>query len=149
MKKFNLKLLPIALLIMGSITISSCALKEDADEAKVTVEKFYQKMKDQDYDALAEMIDDEGLAANTKEEWITVIKRKETLGDFKGYDEGFGWHTSINNGVTEVQVDYITHYEQLEDVYERFVLIKRGKDGFKVLNYQFNQNKSELQEILK
>lgn len=148
MKKFNLKRLPVAFLILGSISISSCALKEEADEAKVTVEKFYQKMNDKNYDALAEMIDEEGLAANTKEEWISVIKQKESLGDFKGYDEGIGWHTSIDNGITKVEVDFTTHYELLNDLYERFVLIKRG-DEFKVLSYQFNEDKSKLQDALK
>lgn len=147
-KTINLKLFPFILLIVGSISISSCALKEEADEAKLTVEKFYQKMKENDYEAIVDMIDEEGLAANTKEEWIAVIKQKEDLGDFKGYDEGIGWHTSINNGITKVQVDYTTHYDLLENVYERFVLVKR-ENKFKVLSYQFNEDKSDLQEILK
>lgn len=145
-----LKIKPLSILFVAFMTfsISSCGLKAEADEAGKYVEDFYKKMKDNDYEAMLEMVDEEGLKASTEDQWLAVFKQKEALGEFEGYDEGLGWHTSINNGVTKVQVDYTTHYADFENVYERFVLVKRGEE-FKILSYQYNENKSSLQDVSK
>ena len=120
--------------LMATLFIGSygCGFGVTAKSAEPTANKFYELLKDRDYDKIELIIDD---AAGPKEDWIKVLKEQEVLGNLKSYKKKMGFHTSINNGVTTVELDYECEYDNATT--DEKLMLKKVDKGFKLAGYEY------------
>jgi len=136
--------LALGLFLVG-LNFQSCGFAADAEEAEKYVDEWYDNLKAKDYDALMAMVDEEGLEANSEEEWRTVLQQKEALGEIKSIEKDVGFSANSSDDVTTVTLDYTVEYD-LVTIYERIKMVKRGEE-YKVLSYQYNEDKSRLENL--
>ena len=127
------------LLVFG---LNKCGIGKSASEAELVADQFYKHLQNHDYEKIIPLLDEEALAASPEEEWMSVLKQKEAMGEMKSFRKNIGFNTKINNGITKVYLRYTCEYEGGK-LYDRIVLIKRKKD-FKIYNYEYNKNKNAL-----
>ncbi|MDX2361507.1 MAG: hypothetical protein QNK23_11925 [Crocinitomicaceae bacterium] len=139
MKKF---ILPIIALTFVSILFTSCG---QAAKAEKTVEQFYDMLKSEDYSKTESLLDEDALAINPIEDWVTLLENKESLGTLESFTKDMGFNTSIHDGITEVVISYTCDYSGTS-VYEQFKLVDRGS-GFKIYTYEYNLNESSLSDL--
>lgn len=128
-----LSLLLVAFLVVG------CDATQDATE---TGKEFHELLMAGDYDALTEMISEEGLDASSAEDWTDLFMRINES-EIESYKKT-GFNTNINNGVTKVTLNYTIELKKEDDTYyEEIIFIKKG-DEFKLLHFSINKDKSKL-----
>lgn len=136
MKNLHILLFLVAgLLIFGS----SC---ESVSEATEIAEEFYALKKAKDYEGIIKLLDEDALAENPAEQWLQHFKTVEAeMGGLKSYSKT-AFNTSTNNGQTSTSLNYTVEYSK-GTLYEKILFVKRN-DGFKILGYQSNRDRSKL-----
>jgi len=123
----------IGLIFVALITLSGCGLREANDEAAKEISKFHKHMKNGNHSAMVNMFDDEALRATPRREILTLFERIEQFGKVKNVTQNMGFNSSINNGVTTVELSYTIEFED-RTMQEEFTMRKTG-DKFKILGY--------------
>ena len=113
--------------------LGSCGFGKIADSAKPAAEKFYEHMKAHEYEAMEKML----YSGADVEEWMNVIRQKEVLGEMTSFKKNIGFSSSINNGVTTVELNYTCKYDEGTTA-EKITLIQEG-EAFKVYGYEYKQ----------
>lgn len=126
------KLFPLAILAVLFVTLYSCGIGVTAKSAEPTANKFYELLKERNYDKIELIIDD---AAGPKEDWIKVLQDQEVLGNLKSFKKKTGFHTSINNGVTTVELNYVCEYDN--GTTDEKLMLKKVDKGFKLAGYEY------------
>jgi|GEM_PF-2817714 hypothetical protein len=130
------------LIVVLSTVFYGC---ESLSESDKVVKQFYENIKTEQYDKIPELLDEQAIVANPAEEWKDMIKNLVvSVGKLKTYSRT-SFNTSIKNGVTKTVEDYTVEYEN-KTLYDRIVVIKTG-EKYKILHWQFNSDKSKLDEV--
>lgn len=124
------------------LVLGSCGFGDAAKDAEKYADQFFKHLKTEDYNAIGKMIDEEGLAANSMDEWMSVLEGKEVCGKLQKVKKKMGFNTSIKNGTTFVSLKYKTTYTDCE-LHEKLVLVERGKE-YKVYRYEYNEDPSKI-----
>lgn len=115
------------------LLMNSCGFGVTAKTAEPTANKFYEVLQSREYHKLDALMDE---TAGSKDEWLDVLElQHEALGDLKSFDKKVGFHTSINNGVTSVELNYECEYEN--GITDETIYLKQVKKGFKVTGYEY------------
>ena len=113
--------------------MNGCGFGVKAKTAEPIATKFYEILQSKEYNKLEAIMDE---SAGSKDEWMAVIDlQNEVLGDLKSFDKKLGFNTSINNGITSVELNYECQYENA--VTDETLYLKQGKKGFKVTGYEY------------
>lgn len=137
-----MKSLNFIIILSISVVFCSCGFGKAAKNAEPVADKFYAMQKTDNYNQLEAILDEGALAANTIEEWKSVIQRKKDCGSFVEAKKKMGFHTAINNGLTTVTLNYKTTYETCV-YHEKLVLVQRNS-GYKVYSYEYNTDASKI-----
>ena len=126
-------------LLLFSILAVSCGSTMDAvEEGK----KFHEAYNAGEFQMLANM----SYNSEKVEDALGFYQvMNETYGDFKSFKKT-GFHSSINNGITKVVLNYTVEFENFEGkFYEQISFIKDG-EVVKISGYNINKDKSKLPE---
>lgn len=136
-----MKHLSFSLIMLAAVLLSffSCESVGKSDEL---AEKFYQNLKTKNYEAIPAMIDQSALDTHPAQDWIDLMKAKESYwGDFKSYKRT-AFSTKTEDGQTVTSLDFTVEHEKGK-VFERMKFIDR--DGqMKIYSYQYNEIADEL-----
>ena len=114
-------------------TLSNCGFGVTAKSAEPTANKFYELIKNEELHKMEALLDE---SAGSKDEWMSVLEaQKSALGKLLKYDKKVGFHTSINNGVTSVELNYECEYEN--GITDETLWLKQVKKGFKITGYEY------------
>lgn len=137
------KIIALSLLFVVPALISACGgIGKNANEAEKVGERFYKNLENRDYDIIITMLDPEAVKASPVEDWKRVLENKEAYGELESWSKKIGFHSSINNGVSTVTLNYKTKYTQY-DFHEKIIFVKRG-DKYKILRYEYNTDVNAL-----
>ena len=126
-------LLSILSFVSIALIMNGCGFGVKAKTAEPIATKFYEILQSKEYNKLEAIMDE---SAGSKDEWMAVIDlQNEVLGDLKSFDKKLGFNTSINNGITSVELNYECQYENA--VTDETLYLKQGKKGFKVTGYEY------------
>ena len=117
----------LLLLLVGITSLTGCKTTE---EAKNFTEEFLTQVVNQEFDQAATKIS--ALAANGADvsSRCKLMYDNPDYGKLQSFEKGMGFNTSIQNGISTVQLNYDLTYEKGEVTYG-FVLVDRGA-GFKI-----------------
>ena len=136
------EILNTLLIISTVVLLSACGFGKAAKSAEPVAEKFYEMQASDNLSQLESILDEGALAANSIEEWKSVIQQKKDCGAFVSSEKKMGFHTSIDNGITSVTLNYKTSYESCV-YHEKIVLVERN-GTYKVYSYEYNTDASKL-----
>ena len=126
-------LISFGIIFVLLLTMNSCGLGQAKEDAEKTIDVFHQHMKVHNHEAMLKMIDKKALKVTSKEEWLEIFEAMDRLGKIKKITQDSGFNTSINNGVTTVELSYTIVFDEGTKS-ENFIMRKRGKE-FKILGY--------------
>ncbi len=129
------------LLILGFVSFTSC---ESVDGAQKVADSFFKAFNNQDEKAMETILDQEFVIdAGIKDDFYDVFdQHASSLGNIKKYDR-YAFSANTNNGVTTVTLKFKCETDKRTPVYEKLKFIQRG-DDYKVIAFQFNTDKSEI-----
>ena len=129
-------LLFFGFVVISLFALNSCGLGEAKTEAQAAAKIFHKHMRNRDHESMVNMIHSEGLTLTPKEEWLKLFKGLDVLGKIKNIKQDMSFHTSIENGVTTVELNYTIDYIK-RTMNEQLILKKEGKT-FKLIGYSIN-----------
>lgn len=130
-------LLSLAFIVASLFILNSCGIGDATKEAEKTAKTFHQHIMKQDYASMVNMIHSEGLAMTPKEDWLELFKSLESLGEIKSIKQNMSFNTSINNGITTVELSYTIKYTD-KTMTERLIL-RKDSDTFKLMGYSIKK----------
>lgn len=126
MKKINL------LLFIGfGLLFGSC---QSAKKAEQTANTFFELLVKQKPSAAEKLVDTGTLNTAGFSEQVKALCKNDQDGKFLSYEKRVGFNTSINNGITVVQLNYKLIYENAE--YLRAVSLTDRGNGFVISSIQ-------------
>ena len=135
-------ILPITIFIGLALVINSCGFGMKSKAAEPYADEFYSHLKNHDYDAIVEMVDEEALKISPESDWRAVLEQKESLGELRSVKKKTGFHSEYKNGYTYVTLNYTLKYDDYK-LHEKLLFIQRG-GKFKIFSYEYNEDETKL-----
>jgi hypothetical protein len=125
--------------LLASITFFSC---QSVDEAGAVADQFFEAYNNQDEATMESILDKESvLDAGIKDEFYNVFdKQWQGFGKVESYKR-YSFQTKTNNGITTVVLRFSADTEKGGELFIKLMFVKRS-DGYKVIVYEYNTDKS-------
>lgn len=118
------------------------AMCGSVNKSENAADEFYRLVKEKDYDALVELIDENALENHPSNVWTDLLKAKEEYwGDYISHKRT-AFSANTENGQTTTQLDFTVEHQK-GTLYERLKFVQRD-DKMKIFDYQYNSVKSDL-----
>ena len=130
--------------LIALLSFSGC---ESVEEAQMVADDFYDAFNTKNESKMESLFDKEAVIdAGIKDQFYNVFDQHvQKFGIITSY-ERYAFSTNTDNGITTVALKFNCLTESGSTVYEKLGFVQRT-DGFKIIEFEYNIDKSVIDKI--